>query len=85
MSYKLERLIENLKYEGLTILQVSNLLEEDFDLSMISQALTRIYKRKEIVPPNTFGKCGIDSRANPCGDACEYQLLLIYSSIPFLS
>lgn len=72
MTNKLERLIENLNYEGLTILQVSAILKDEFDLSMISKAMTRLYKRKEIVPPNIFGKCGIDPEANPCGDASEY-------------
>ena len=72
MTSKIEELIESLNYEGLTILEVSKLLEHKFDLSMISNAMARINKRKEIIPPNTFGKCGIDSEANPCGDANEY-------------
>ena len=72
MKSDLEKLIEQLEYENLNILQVSELLDDKFELSNISRTMMKIRKRKEIFPPNVFGKCGIDSRANPCGDASEY-------------
>ena len=69
---KLEKLIASLDFEELNILQVSKMLGEEYDLSMISSALIRLKKKNELVPQNTFGKCGIDPEANPCGDASEY-------------
>ena len=72
MDTDLEQIIEKLDYDNLNILHVSELLNDKFELSDISNTLIKIRKRKEIFPPNVFGKCGIDSRANPCGDASEY-------------
>ena len=72
MAADLENIIEKLDYENLNILQVSDILDDKYELSSISNTLIKIRKRKHIFPPNVFGKCGIDSRANPCGDASEY-------------
>ncbi|MFK8045036.1 MAG: hypothetical protein AB8B72_06055 [Crocinitomicaceae bacterium] len=72
MRSNLEIAIEKLDFENLNILQISSLLNSDSDLTQISNTMTKIRKRKQIFPPNVFGKCGIDRRANDCGDASEY-------------
>ncbi|MFK8038537.1 MAG: hypothetical protein AB8B74_09630 [Crocinitomicaceae bacterium] len=51
---------------------MSAVLNDKYDLTSISNTMTKIRKKKQIFPPNVFGKCGIDRRANPCGDASDY-------------
>jgi hypothetical protein len=72
MVFDLEHAIEQLDFEHLNILEVSALLPGENDLSAISNAMTVLRRKKQIFPPNDFGKCGIDRRANDCGDASEY-------------
>lgn len=72
MSDELERIIEKLDFENLNILQISDMLNDNFTLTSISNTMLKIKKKNQIFPPNVFGKCGIDPEANPCGDASEY-------------
>jgi hypothetical protein len=72
MNSKLDQLIEAIEFENLTIIEVSNLLNDAFDLSRISESMVRIRKKRQLAQPNTFGSCGINRDANPCGDASEY-------------
>ena len=72
MSDELEKIIEKLDFENLNILQISDMLNDKFMLTSISNTMLKIKKKHQIFPPNVFGKCGIDPEANPCGDASEY-------------
>lgn len=72
MLAELEKKIENIDFEKLTILQLSEMLQNQYDLTDVSRIMTKLRKKKQIFPPNDFGKCGIDRRANDCGDASEY-------------
>lgn len=72
MDKNLENSIAKIDFEHQTILEVAKQLNEAYSLTDISHTMTKLRKRKQIFPPNDFGKCGIDRRANDCGDASEY-------------
>ena len=65
---------EGLPFEGIIELLVSNDLfdsNKHFEKS-VKRVLNEIQKEKRTIPHSKFGSCGIDSNANPCGDADEY-------------
>jgi hypothetical protein len=72
MSAQLEKILSNLDLENLTILEVSTLLKDAYDLPLISKTMSKVRRKKELCPPNAFGNCGINPEIDPCGDACEY-------------
>ena len=38
----------------------------------LRRILNEVQKEKRTIPNSKFGSCGINSDANPCGDADEY-------------
>jgi hypothetical protein len=72
MKDELIKKIEEIDLNNKTIIQVSQELGGVFSLSEISRAMTALKNAKQLFPKNTFGNCGINPEANPCGDACDY-------------
>jgi hypothetical protein len=72
MNNELDNLIQEIDFENLSIMEVSKILNEKFDLSSISRSMARIREKKQLKPANNFGNCGINPEANPCGDANQY-------------
>ena len=72
MSKDLERILKSMDIEGKTILDLSKELNDEYVLSDISRTLVKIRDKKQLFPKKTFGSCGINPDADPCGDACEY-------------
>lgn len=71
---ELEKLIRNLDFRSMNILQIQVKLEtESYSLNEISNALTKVKSEsKSNSDYNNFGSCGINRDANPCGDASDY-------------
>jgi len=71
--------LHSINFQGLSFDEIIDLLiskniydsEQHSDTS-IKRVLNEVQRGKRTIPIYKFGSCGIDSDANPCGDADEY-------------
>ncbi|MCO4814608.1 MAG: hypothetical protein KC454_07835 [Flavobacteriales bacterium] len=71
--------LHSINFQGLPLEDIIKVLKENhlFDpkihsFTSLRRILNEVQKEKRTIPNSKFGSCGINSDANPCGDADEY-------------
>ena len=71
--------LQAINFQGLSFEDVIQLLKakgiyssKSHSTISMKRILNEVQKEKRTIPVSKFGSCGINSDANPCGDADEY-------------
>ena len=78
-NQKIKQYLHSINFQGLSFEEIIEELKskELFDSTnhselTLKRILNEVQKEKRTFPVSKFGSCGINSDANPCGDADDY-------------